>query len=244
MTHGTKLRHCHPLRIKCLCMNLQISGSGVFHVRLMASSRGPEAIGGYWDWLPGCTSSSGACNATLLVCLGHAHTSSIPSSSASSLFQSSSSSSSSSSSVQPLCVTPTPGGSEASSDLVARLPVEFTWPVRALYLPIARRTTLTQFTTLRLLAEFRESGQFDLERGLCRSFNYFLRTGLPGTIGPPNLAPTSSRRGHLAPLTCKKNLLATGAPPDPVGWLPPPQEPHPRYRLYLGLGLRPSGLRF
>ena len=95
----------------------------MFHVRLLPSTSTSEPDSDEVRWsnwlLPGCTARS-ACNATLLVCLSHAQTSSIPSSS----------SSSSSSSVQPLCLTPTPGRSDPRSDLVVRFPIEFTWPVR------------------------------------------------------------------------------------------------------------------
>jgi len=106
-----------------LLESVQISSSGVFHARLLTptSTLDPEAGS---DWLLRCTPGS-MCNRTLLACLSHAHTSSIPSSSSSS----SSLLSMSSSSVQPLCVTPTPGASEPHTDLVARFPIEFTWPV-------------------------------------------------------------------------------------------------------------------
>jgi len=109
--------------MKLLENALQISSSGVFHVRLLTPTSTVEAGS---DWLPGCSPRL-TCNSTVLVCLSHAQTSSIPSSSSSSSL-----SVSSSSFVQPLCVTPTPGGFDLQSELVARFPIEFTWPVRIL----------------------------------------------------------------------------------------------------------------
>jgi len=33
---------------------------------------------------------------------------------------------------------------------------------------------------------------------------------------PPNLTPTNSRSGHLAPVECKKTLAAAGSAPIPL----------------------------
>jgi len=112
---------------------VQTSSSGVFHARLLTSTSTDleDQLEAAWHWLPRCPATS-SCNTSILVCLSHAHTSSIPSSSSSSSLSSlsaSSSLSSSSSSVQPLCVTPTPAVSASHTHLIARFPIEFTWPV-------------------------------------------------------------------------------------------------------------------
>jgi len=56
--------------------------------------------------------------------------------------------------------------------------------------------------------------------------------GGEGTMPPPNFAPTSTRRGHMAPLECKK---------EHFGWLPLPKNSIPLSALWASR-FDPSGL--